>query len=441
MIMDATTRFARTEDGVNIAYAVFGEGPQIVFASTIWGTLHMLRSGVLGRRAEIDALVARGFSVAVYDCRGTGASDRNVTDFSLDARVRDLEAVIDHLARNQYIIAGTFLATPIALEYAARHPARVSRLVLGNPVASRAEHNTSVPAWTMIEALHDTADQDWDFFTQSLASAVTSFGDRDAIRAVAAMMRDGMTPDAFAAFQAAAARIDLTSRLPEVAVPTLVVRADDLSFSASVRLATAMAAAIPNARLVATTDFADAVAAFAGAPPQVAAPASYPPPGVRTVLVTDLVEHTEMMQRLGDQRGRAVLREHEHITRNVLKQHGDAEVKTMGDGFMASFASVTRAMECAIALQRAFAAREGEPLQIRVGLNAGEPIEEDGDLFGATVILASRIAAVAAAGEIVVPETVRGLLSGKAFTFGDRGEFLPKGFDEGVRLWDVRWRD
>ncbi len=133
----------------------------------------------------------------------------------------------------------------------------------------------------------------------------------------------------------------------------------------------------------------------------------------RTVLFTDLVGHTEMMSRLGDERGRAVLREHEDITRNALKQHGGTEVKTMGDGFMASFGSVTKAVECAVALQRAFAGREGEPLNVRVGLNAGEPIEEDGDLFGATVILASRIAAKAGGGEILVADTVRGLCSGK----------------------------
>jgi class 3 adenylate cyclase len=141
-----------------------------------------------------------------------------------------------------------------------------------------------------------------------------------------------------------------------------------------------------------------------------------------------------------------VLREHERITREVLVQHGGAEVKTMGDGFMASFGSVTAAVECAIALQRAFGAWNDEDgakassLQVRVGLNAGEPIEEDGDLFGATVILASRICGMAGAGEILVPETVRGLLSGKGFVFGDRGEFVPKGFDEGVRVWEVRWQ-
>ena len=161
------------------------------------------------------------------------------------------------------------------------------------------------------------------------------------------------------------------------------------------------------------------------------------------MVFTDIVGHTEMMQRLGDAKGRDVLREHERITRETLKQHGGAEVKTMGDGFMASFGSVTSAMECAIALQRAFAAHTEsmpEPLHVRVGLNAGEPIEEDGDLFGATVILASRIAAKADGGEILVADTVRGLCSGKGFLFADRGEFVAKGFEEPVRVYEVSWR-
>jgi class 3 adenylate cyclase len=164
----------------------------------------------------------------------------------------------------------------------------------------------------------------------------------------------------------------------------------------------------------------------------------------RTILFTDLVGHTEMMRRLGDDRGRDVLREHERITRDLLKEYGGAEVKTMGDGFMASFASVTKAMDCAIALQRAYAAHAaaavGEPLQVRVGLNAGEPIEEDGDLFGSTVIMASRIAARADAGEILIPEPLRHLLTGKSYVYADRGETMLKGFEDAVRLYEVRWR-
>jgi class 3 adenylate cyclase len=151
-----------------------------------------------------------------------------------------------------------------------------------------------------------------------------------------------------------------------------------------------------------------------------------------------------MMRRLGDERGREMLREHERITREVLKSHSGTEVKTMGDGFMASFASVTKGVECAIALQRALDERNFgamEHLQIRVGLNAGEPIEEDGDLFGASVILAARIAAKAEGSEILVANTVRELCAGKGFLFADRGEFVAKGFEESVRVYEVRWQE
>jgi class 3 adenylate cyclase len=157
-----------------------------------------------------------------------------------------------------------------------------------------------------------------------------------------------------------------------------------------------------------------------------------------------MANHTEMMSRLGDARGREILREHEALTRSLLQQHGGDEVKSMGDGFMASFGSVTRAVECAIELQRSIARRNesaAEPLHVRVGLNCGEPIEDGGDLFGATVILASRIAMKAEASEILVADTIRGLCSGKGFLFADQGEFVAKGFEEPVRVYEVNWRE
>jgi class 3 adenylate cyclase len=164
--------------------------------------------------------------------------------------------------------------------------------------------------------------------------------------------------------------------------------------------------------------------------------------GLRVILFTDLVRHTEMMQRLGDERGRAVLREHEIITREALASYGGSEVKTMGDSFMASFGSATSALECAIAIQNAIETRNetaDEPLRVRVGISAGEPIAEDEDLFGASVILASRIAAQAKGGEIVVANVVRELSAGKGFVFADRGEISLRGFEDPVRLFELKW--
>ncbi len=177
--------------------------------------------------------------------------------------------------------------------------------------------------------------------------------------------------------------------------------------------------------------------------------------------LTDIEGSTALTQRLGDARAREVLREHERITREALKAHGGAEVKTMGDGFMASFASATKALECAVAIQRAFhergdapsrggsgTARErpGEPIRVRIGLNAGEPIAEDdpdgrGDLFGTAVIMAARIAAQAQGGEILVSDVVRQLVAGKGFLFSDRGESVLRGFEDPVRVYEVRWRE
>jgi adenylate cyclase len=151
-----------------------------------------------------------------------------------------------------------------------------------------------------------------------------------------------------------------------------------------------------------------------------------------------------MMERLGDADGRALLREHERITRQALAAHGGTEVKAMGDGFMAWFPSARQALDCGIALQRRIAGHTEtaeQPLSVRIGINAGEPIAEEDDLFGASVIAAARICREAAGGEIVVSDVVRQLVAGKGFLFADRGAVALKGFEEPVRLYEVRWRD
>ena len=276
------------------------------------------------------------------------------------------------------------------------------------------------------------------------------------------LLRRTVTAEVAAQYVDIAYGWQLGPELGSIVAPTLVVPATHAP-SAFVDRARSLAAMIPGARIaIATGEMWDVLRPFLegedGAAAATTAQASRG--AFRTVLFTDIVGHTEMMQRLGDARGRDVLREHERITRETLKQHGGAEVKTMGDGFMASFGSVTQAMDCAIALQRAFAGDltpnpprpgrgHGSPsdgegslkLKVRIGLNAGEPIEEDGDLFGSTVILASRIAAQAGAGEILIPEPLRHLLSGKSYVYADRGETMLKGFEDAVRLYEVRWRE
>ena len=182
-----------------------------------------------------------------------------------------------------------------------------------------------------------------------------------------------------------------------------------------------------------------------------AAPTAEPtePGTFRTVLFTDVEGSTALTDRLGDAKARELLRENERLVREALKSHGGAEVKTMGDGFMASFSSATKALESAIAMQRAFAAHNEsaeEPIRVRIGLNAGEPIAEDdpegrSDLFGTAVNMAARIAAQAEGGEVLASDVVRQLVAGKRFLFADRGETALRGFEDPVRLYEVSWRE
>jgi class 3 adenylate cyclase len=210
-----------------------------------------------------------------------------------------------------------------------------------------------------------------------------------------------------------------------------------------------LATRIPNARLVPlqgkqgdVDTLLAAIGEFLGDELPAAPSAENRPAAFRTVLFTDIEAHTEMLQRLGDESARAVLRDHERITRDALRAHGGTEIKTMGDGFMASFDSATRAVHCAIDLQIAFASRNknaAEPIRVRVGLNAGEPIAEDDDLFGATVTIASRIMGCGKGGDILVSDVVRGLVAGKGFMFSDRGDVVLKGFEDPVHVYLVRW--
>ena len=377
-----------------------------------------------------------------------------MTDFSLDAQVLDLEAVVDRLGLEAFALMGAFTTGPAAIAYAVRHPERVSHLGLWCSFARGSDYVQSSPE---IQAMRALRDQDWHMYTEILSHVGFGWSSGEEARRFAAFLRECITPEAFRAAITAVDQVDVTALLPEVKVPTLVLHRRQVPYPV-VDLARDLAARIPDARLVVlegTTvapwpDMEAVLAAiddFLGeGEPSAAAPQPQAPAlgTFRTVLFTDVEGSTALTHRLGDAKGRGVLREHERMVREALKAHGGAEVKTMGDGFMASFRSVTKAVDCAIALQRAFAERNetaGEPLRIRIGLNAGEPIEEEGDLFGTTVILAARIAAQAQGGEILASLAVRELCAGKGFLFADTGEVILKGFEEPMRLFAVRWRD
>jgi class 3 adenylate cyclase len=177
----------------------------------------------------------------------------------------------------------------------------------------------------------------------------------------------------------------------------------------------------------------------------------------RTILFTDMADSTRLTQRLGDRGAMLLLREHDSIVRTSLARFGGTEVKHTGDGIMASFGSASLAVGAAIEIQRSLQERGTVPeggtgerpaqageqpeLRVRIGVAAGEPVTEQGDLFGAAVQQAARLCEHAQPDCIVVSSGVQDLCRGKGIRFSDGGAIALKGFDEPIGHFRVEWRD
>jgi class 3 adenylate cyclase/pimeloyl-ACP methyl ester carboxylesterase len=462
--MEPQMRFCTSFDGVRIAYATLGEGPPLVSVPS-WGFNLELEWKHPNGRAFLERL-SRGRLYVAFDCRGVGASQRDVDDLSLDARVGDVAAVVDHLQLERFDLFGCLDGAAASVAYAAQHPERVSRMVLWAAYPCGVEIVRPGAARSVVELIR----ANWSLARRALADTVFPSGPTELQRWWSNTVRESLLPETAARLTEFYASVDVRRYLSQVKAPTLVLhRRGDRN--APIAAGRETATLIPDACFVALEgdighpyfgdmSYIETVREFLDegrAQPSVAEPSTGG--AFRTVLFTDVEGSTALTQRLGDDKGRAVLRQHERITREALKAHGGTEVKSLGDGFMACFSSATGALECAIAMQCAFAewnagvgaalappqgaasSAPTEAIRVRVGLNAGEPIAEEKDLFGTAVNLAARIAAKAEGGEILVANVIRELAAGKGFLFSDRGDVALRGFEDPVRLYEVRWRE
>jgi class 3 adenylate cyclase/pimeloyl-ACP methyl ester carboxylesterase len=460
--MEQQIRFCISVDGTRIACATVGQGPPLVRALGWFTHLEYEWENPLWR-TFIDGMSRQNVLVR-YDGRGMGLSDRRVSDYSLEAHVRDLEAVVDALGLERFALYALSQAGPTAITYAVRHPDRVSRLLLYGSFARISWLVDTEEGRQQAEAMLTLVRQGWGgdvpAFRQFFTSLFMPDADIDAIRAFNELQRVSASADNVVALLTAVLNIDVRQLLPQVTVPTLVIhrRGDTMvPFESGRELATGIPGArllpldgrnhfvLPNEPVAAV--MGKAIYEFLGEGEEAAAAAPEPSRqagGLVTILFTDMEGSTSLTQRLGDAKAQEVQRTHNTIVRDALKTHSGSEIKHTGDGIMASFSSATRALECAIAVQRAFAQHNEsaeEPIRVRIGLNAGEPIAEEEDLHGTAVILAARIAAKAEGGQILASNVVHELAAGKDFAFADQGEATLKGFEKPVRLHEVRWQD
>jgi len=445
--MELRIQYAKTSDGVSIAYSDAGDGmPYVTLNDIPFSHIQLEQQYGVGFQQLREMIGGRFVRL---DPRGMGMSDREVDRFTIDGWVSDLEAVVDRLELEQFSLGANGFSGVIAISYAARHPERVSRLTLLNSPSRPADAFAAPASQSLAEMLV----RDWEMFSENVGALAFGWG-RDQARVFGEYVRACSTQDLARRVYAALASIDVTDLLPSLAMPVLVMHHDGVKY-APLDLARRLMSHIPDARLVVIEGVMDLETVFKPAAEFVIEGREQEPEadhvepgGFRTIFFTDIEGSTELTERLGDANARDLLREHESITRDALASHGGSEIKTMGDGFMASFSSTTKALECGIALQRAFAQYNesaSQPIKVRVGLNAGEPIAEDdpdgrGDLFGSAVNLAARICSRAEGGELLASEAVRQIVAGKGFLFSDLGESEMRGFEDPVRVYAVRWQ-
>jgi class 3 adenylate cyclase/pimeloyl-ACP methyl ester carboxylesterase len=442
--MQQRVQFCTTTDGVKIAFAVIGSGPPLILVPG-WVSHLELDFELAEARAGLEEL-ARSFTVVRYDKRGTGLSDRDVTDFSLEMRLLDVEALVDRLELRRYAIRGVSEGGPVALAHAVRHPDRVTHLILQGTFAHLGHTEASDALIGLIQA-------QWGLGSETMANIFAPSATKEQHAGFSRYQRESASREDAAEMLRANVETDVRDILDKVAAPTLVIHSET-DRAIPFRHARQLASSIPNASLAPYKGDHTAIGALdeiyglirefvlEQAPAKDDPPAA-PRSGLLTIMFTDIESSTAMTRERGDEAAQALLRRHNEIIRSALRESGGSEIKHTGDGIMASFATASSALGCAASVQRGFQEHnEREPasrVRVRIGLNAGEPVAEEGDLFGTAVQVAARICARAEPGQILAANVVRELAAGKGFLFSDHGSVVLRGFEDPVHLYEVHW--
>ena len=446
--MDHQLAYFARPDGVTLAYGTTGEGPPLVL---VMGWTTHLEWFFRHPATLLFEPLTHHVELITFDKHGSGLSDRDRTEFTLDSEVYDIESLVDHLRLDQFFLMGVSEGGLAAAAYAAKHPNRVQQLVLYSTTANGPALGPDPFKKSFVDLIRSA----WGMGSKSIADMIVPDASKEEQDEFARAQREAASAEIAANLMDMLYHTDTRSLLPQIQAETLVIhRRSSRAFPP--RNGRELAAGIPNSRAVIingvahypptpgdpnTIDVVNEILDFLV--PGAKALAVRQKDTFRTVMFTDIEASTQLVARLGDTAARDILRRHETVCRRAVAEHGGVEIKTMGDGFMVSFASTSAAMDAAIDIQRGLAdefADAQEEVKIRIGIHAGEPIAEDDDLHGTAVIMASRIMATASGDEIMVSSLVRELVAGRDYRFIGRGPRALKGFDQPVPLYELDWR-
>jgi class 3 adenylate cyclase len=425
--MQPVTQYARSGD-VHIAYQAFGAGPinLVMVPGFVSNIENYWDEPDLARFLRRLGSYAR---VVTFDKRGTGMSDRVTELPGLEQRMDDLRAVMDAAGMEQAAVLGISEGAPLSILFAATYPDRCRALVL---YGSFSRFSYWFPTEEALAAFFGYVERAWGTGGSLHRFAPSRANDAAFQRWWGRNERLGASPAAVTALMRMNSQIDISGILPAVRVPALVIhRTGDKAVN--VEGGRDVAAHIPGARLVEfpgedhiyyvgenADEIADEIEEFlTGSRAPVAADRV-----LATVLFTDIVGSTEKAAALGDQRWRDVLNNHHATIRRNLARFRGHEVKTTGDGFLATFDGPARGVRCACAIADEIRALG---IEVRAGLHTGECEMIGDDVGGIAVHIGARVAALAGAGEVLVSSTVKDLVAGSGLRFADRGSQSLKG--------------
>lgn len=437
--MQPKTRYARSGD-VHIAYQVVGEGPlTIVWVPTWISNLEILwEEPLVVRFFERLASFSR---LVIYDRRGTGLSDPVGCAPTLEDQMDDIHAVMDAARVDRAGLLAITEGGPLAAMFAASFPERAGALVLYGAMSSLVAVEDVPWAYTpeQRELLFQEMAAAWGEGAR-LPDLAPSLADDPAFRRwFGRLERFAASPGTVVEMMRITSEIDIRAVLPTIRVPTLVLhRTEDQLIDP--RHSRYLAERIPGARLVELPG-RDSIP-VAGDSDAILDEVEEFLTGVRrgrepdrvlaTVMFTDIVDSTTHAARLGDHRWRDLLESHHAVVRQELDRFRGREVKTTGDGFLATFDGPARAIRAAAAI------REGVRrlgIEIRAGLHTGEVEMIGEDVGGLAVHIGARVGALAGGGEVLVSSTVRDLVVGSGIAFADRGVQQLKGVPGEWRLF------
>jgi pimeloyl-ACP methyl ester carboxylesterase len=431
--MQPTTHYAKSGD-IHIAYQVFGEGPDLVMAPGY--VSHIENYWDEPRFARWLNRLGSFCRVVLFDKRGTGLSDHVAHLPPMDERMDDVRAVMDAVGIERAVQFGISEGGSLATLFAASHPERTNSLIVYGGFA-RFVHWIATDE--RFEQLITYIDTQWGSGAFLPYVAPKMAGDSALQQWFGRFERLGANPAAAIALMRMNRQIDLTGILHSVKVPTLIFHLTEDAV-VSVEGGRELAAGIPGAKLVEMPGTDHLLFLEAGdrllEEMEEFVTGSHSVPVVdrvlSTVMFTDIVDSTKQAGTRGDLAWRDLLEAHDKTVRRELTRFRGKEVKSLGDGFLATFDGPARAIHCANAIRESLRRLD---VPVRIGVHTGEVELAENDVRGIAVHIASRVANIGGADDVLVSRTVKDLVAGSGIRFEDFGTHTLKGIPEEWRLF------